>query len=91
MVVKDNKADKTSVTKTKIAPPKKKRSPLLVPIFAVARYLKGSWVELREVMWPNRRATWGMTIAVLLFSAFFIALIVSLDWVFNQLFNLIIK
>jgi preprotein translocase SecE subunit len=89
VAVKTEKTGKTSITK--VVTPKKKRNILLVLIFAIAGYFKGSWTELRQVMWPNRRATWGMTVAVLLFSGFFVLLIVSLDWIFNQLFNLIIK
>jgi len=71
--------------------PKKPRNKLVAPIFAIGRYLKGSWTELRQVRWPNRRTTWGMTAAVIFFTGFFVALIVSLDWVFNSLFKLIIK
>ena len=54
-------------------------------------YFKGSWVELKQVRWPDRKATWGMTAAVLLFTGFFAILIVLLDAGFNALFNLIIK
>ncbi len=89
MAVKDKKTEKKSVTK--IIQPKKKRSKLLVPFFAVGGYFKGSWQELRQVRWPNRKATWGLTAAVILFTGLFVALIVFLDWVFSSLFNLIIK
>jgi len=68
--------------------PKKK---LFLPINAIGKYLKGSWMELKQVRWPNRRSTWGLTAAVLLFTGLFLVLIVSLDALFNQLFNLIIK
>ena len=54
-------------------------------------YFKGSWKELRQVRWPDRKATWGMTAAVLLFTGFFAILIVLLDAGFNELFKLIIK
>ena len=64
---------------------------ILSPLFAIGRYFKGSWVELKQVRWPNRRSTWGMTAAVLLFTGMFLVLIVSLDAIFNWLFNLIIK
>lgn len=51
-------------------------------------YFKGAWYELRQVRWPNRRTTWALTLAVLLFTAFFVVLIVLLDygfqWVFDQ-------
>lgn len=52
-------------------------------------YFKGAWYELRQVRWPNRRTTWALTLAVLLFTAFFVVLIVVLDygfqWAFDQL------
>lgn len=61
-------------------------------IFArIGRYFKGAWVELRLVRWPTRKATWGLTIAVILFSAFFVALILLLDALFKWLFELIIS
>jgi len=85
----DKKTEKKSVTK--IIQPKKKRNILLVPVFAVGGYLKGSWQELRQVRWPNRKATWGLTAAVILFTGLFVALIVFLDWIFSMLFNLVIK
>lgn len=89
MPTKNKKTDKTSVTK--VTQPKKKRNVLLVPIFYVGGYFKGSWQELRQVRWPNRKATWGLTAAVLLFTGLFVAIIVGLDWVFSTLFKLIIK
>jgi len=70
---------------------KKLSQKVLSPLFAIGRYFKGSWVELKQVRWPNRRATWGLTAAVLLFTGIFLALIVSLDAFFSWLFNLIIK
>ena len=57
----------------------------------IGGYFKGSWKELRQVRWPDRKATWGMTAAVLLFTGFFAILIVLLDAGFNELFKLIIK
>ena len=57
---------------------------------AIIGYFKGSWAELRQVRWPNRRTTWGLTLAVIIFTAFFIALIVLLDYVFQLLFDRIL-
>jgi len=48
-------------------------------------YFRGAWRELRLVRWPDRRATWGLTIAVIIFSVFFAVLIISLDYGFNEL------
>lgn len=48
-------------------------------------YFIGAWRELRQVRWPNRRATWGLTLAVILFSAVLATLIILLDLGFNEL------
>ncbi|MCL2280418.1 preprotein translocase subunit SecE [Candidatus Saccharibacteria bacterium] len=56
---------------------------LLRPIFAIGRYFRDSWRELRQVRWTNRRATWGLTLAVLAFCIFFAVLIMLSDWLFN--------
>ena len=60
-------------------------------LFAIGGYFKGSWTELRQVRWPNRKATWSLTIAVLIFTMFFVILIVLLDAAFKYLFDLILK
>lgn len=59
------------------------------PLRPVWRYLKGAWYELRQVRWPDRRATWGMTGALIAFTLFFLVVIVLLDYGFSQLFKLI--
>ncbi|MFZ2125549.1 MAG: preprotein translocase subunit SecE [Candidatus Saccharimonadales bacterium] len=82
---KVQKAD--SKLKKAFSPLKKLASPFI----AFGQYFKGSWQELRQVRWPNRSATWGLTAAVVLFSGFFFLLIVLLDDGFQQLFKLIIK
>lgn len=53
-------------------------------------YFTGAWSELRQVRWPNRRATWSLTIAVIAFSVFFVLLILLLDALFKSIFDLII-
>jgi preprotein translocase SecE subunit len=60
------------------------------PFARMGRYVKGSWYELRQVRWPDRRATWGMTGALLAFTAFFVVIILLLDAAFSYLFKLII-
>lgn len=70
---------------------KRANDPIRRGLLAFFGYFKGSWQELKLVRWPNRRATWGMTLAVLIFTGLFLLLIVSLDAIFSQLFNLIIK
>ncbi len=56
----------------------------------IGRYFKGAWTELRQVRWPTRKATWSLTLAVLIFSAFFVVVILLLDTLFKYLFELII-
>lgn len=60
------------------------------PFRATADYFKGAWYELRQVRWPNRRATWSMTAALLIFTAFFVVLILLLDALFKYVFQLIL-
>ncbi len=95
----DSKVKKTSkparspkiIDTTEVAPTKPRRVRISAGPFArIIRYVKGSWYELRQVRWPDRRATWGMTGALLAFTAFFVVIIVILDAAFAYLFKLII-
>lgn len=72
--------------------PKTSRKVLVIfkPLLAIGGYFKGSWQELRQVRWPTRKATWGLTGAVIGFTAFFIVLILLLDAGFKYLFELIL-
>ena len=60
-------------------------------LFAPFRYLRDSWHEIRQVRWPNRKATWKMVLAIFVYAALFVALIMLLDVFFTWLFNLILK
>lgn len=87
--------DATKAKKTKKAdkspagdkPAKKRRGNVFVRI---GRYFKGAWTELRLVRWPDRKATWGMTGALIGFTLFFVVVILVLDYGFSQLFKLIL-
>lgn len=68
----------------------RKTPKILQPVAALGRYLRGAWQELRLVIWPNRKSTWGMTLAVALYSIFFLVVVVLLDAIFDALFKLII-
>ena len=70
---------------------KETTNPFLKTLFAIGGYFKGAWIELRLVRWPTRRATWGLTFAVILFSAFFVVIILLLDILFKFLFEIILK
>lgn len=80
---------KTRQTKAAKAAPKRQRSYGILG--RIGGYFKGAWVELRQVHWPTRQATWGLTGAVLLFSAFFVVFITLLDAGFKFLFEQILR
>ena len=68
-------------------------NPLRFPVRifgGIGGYFKGAWYELRQVRWPNRRATWSMTGALLGFTAFFIVFILLIDALFQYLFKLML-
>lgn len=76
----------SSVTTTKLSKVRK----LGRPAKATGGYFKGAWTELRQVRWPNRRATWSMTFAVLLYTTFFVILVLLLDAGFKYFFELML-
>lgn len=79
---------KTTTTKSVEKTPKNKpRRKVYNPFTAFVGYVKGSWNELRQVRWPDRRATWGMTLAVIGFTLFFSVIILLLDSLFQILFK----
>ncbi len=53
-------------------------------------YFKGAWFELRQVRWPNRRATLGMTAALLIFTGVFAGFILLIDLLWEYLFKLLL-
>ena len=100
VAVKDKKSEKTKRDKIKKAEKeigkstkanKKKPFILIRPFVALFRYLHNSWLELRQVRWPNRKATWKMVLAVIIYTALFMAIIGLLDLFFGWLFGLIFK
>lgn len=64
---------------------------LFRPFIALGHYFRDSWRELRQVRWPNRKATWKMVLAVIVYSLLFVVLISVLDVIFTALFNLILN
>jgi preprotein translocase SecE subunit len=89
VLFKNKKIGKSSKIKT-VKPAKEKKGIFKV-LAKISDYFKGSWQELKLVRWPDRKSTWSMTLAVILFTAFFVALIILLDMGFQELLNLIIK
>jgi preprotein translocase SecE subunit len=94
---KDSSPKKVAGSKTPKVSKQPKRAkkattnPFFKVVFAADGYFIGAWVELRLVRWPTRRATWGLTLAVILFSAFFVVIILLLDLLFKSLFELILS
>ena len=60
------------------------------PFVAIGGYFKGAGVELKQVRWPNRRATWSLTATVLLYSAFFVVRVLLRDGGFTLLIDAIL-
>lgn len=60
------------------------------PLSPIIRYVKGSWYELTQVRWPDRKNTWGMTGALVAFTLFFVVVVLVFDYGFAQLFKFIL-
>ncbi len=63
----------------------------LAPFVKLGQYIKNSWSELRQVRWPNRKTTWKMLFAVIIYTAIFITFIMLLDALFTLLFNNLLR
>ncbi|HSW99534.1 MAG TPA: preprotein translocase subunit SecE [Patescibacteria group bacterium] len=50
-------------------------------------YFRNSWIELRQVTWPNRRESWQLTSAVIVFAALFGIMIAIVDFGLDKLFK----
>lgn len=95
VVAKDDKKSKKGQAPTKSAQllvngeeDKPKKQNFIKRFFG---YFKGAWFELRQVRWPNRRATFGMTAALLIFTGVFAAFILVVDLAWENLFKLILR
>ncbi len=53
----------------------------------VPRYFRESWQELRLVVWPSRKETWKLTLAVFMFAIVFGLLIAVTDYGLDKLFK----
>ena len=74
---------------TKASPSARKKAPIeptsepvffLKPFAAFGRYVANSWYELRQVEWPGRRATWILTLGVIVFCLVLSGVILISDW-----------
>ena len=89
---KPGASKKTDAVKAKqLTPGEKPKRRSWTPRFLrkIGGYFAGAWNELSQVRWPNRKATWSLTVAVILFTVFIMVFILLLDnffgWVFEQL------
>lgn len=64
---------------------------LVRPFVRFGRYIRDSWREIRQVRWPNRKATWKMVLAVIGYCIIFMAFLLVLDLFFTWLFNLLLN
>ncbi|RYC74428.1 preprotein translocase subunit SecE [Candidatus Nanosyncoccus alces] len=98
VIVKDKKSekakrkDKKAAEKRVTTEKRTNKNPFILfrPFVYLGRYIRDSWRELRQVRWPNRKATWKMVLAVLVYTAIFVIFISLLDLFFTWLFNLIL-
>ena len=82
---KSEKKPKTTEKSTE-----KKPFILIRPLVYLGRYIKDSWKELRLVRWPTRKAAWKLVLAIFIYTALFITIIMLLDALFTWLFNIVI-
>ena len=96
VITSDKKTEKLKKKQAKEAEKKidekneKKPFILVRPFVYLWRYIRDSWRELRQVRWPNRKATWKMVLAVIIYTIIFVVLITLLDLFFTWLFNIIL-
>ena len=94
----EKKAEKLAAKPAKKASGENSKNPFIrfllfitTPIRAFFRYLAESWQELKQVRWPNRKMTWKLVFAVILYTVIFAAIIMVLDALFTLLFNNLLK
>jgi preprotein translocase SecE subunit len=81
---KEDKEGKKSEKKSRLPRP---IAIILTPFFAVGRYFRDSWRELKQVRWPNRKMTWQLTFTVIVYTLIFFVFIAALDVLFEFIFN----
>ena len=88
----EKKLEKIEKKKSKKNTPKESKKPFILfrPFVALGHYLKNSWNELRQVRWPNRKATWKMVLAIFIYTLLFVGFLVILDIIFDFVFSKIL-
>ena len=54
------------------------------------KYFRDSYRELKKVVWPNRKETWRLFFAVVLFALVLTSIIMLADYFFNSLIERVI-
>lgn len=71
---------KRAVARKKVASEQRQTRAIAKPFIKLWQYLRDSWRELGKVEWPNRTATWRMTLGVLVFCLVVGAFVLLCDW-----------
>ena len=76
----------------KVEKEQKDKKPFILfrPFITIGHYLRDSWHEIRQVRWPNRKTTWKMVLAVIVYTAIFAVILLLLDMLFTFIFNKIL-
>ena len=62
---------------------------LFRPFVAFGHYIRDSFREVRQVRWPDRKATWKLVLSVVIYVVIIAVFIMLLDMLFTYLFNLV--
>ena len=87
---KEVAASKKPAAKTSVRQKAKKPFILIRPFVAFGSYVHAAWLEIRQVRWPSRKATWKMVAAIFIYTGLFIAIIMLLDALFTWLFGIVL-
>lgn len=84
-----SKIKKVLAKRVNVTPSNKLKRDVKAPkwLRAIGDYFVGSYKELKKVQWPSRKATWSLTLAVIIFTAVIVLFIVALDYGFDALFK----
>lgn len=64
---------------------------ITTPFRAFGRYVAAAFYELKQTHWPNRKTTWQLTFAVILFGVVFAGMILLIDYGFDLLMEMILN
>lgn len=56
----------------------------------IVQYFRETWFELKKVSWPTRPEAINLTGIVILMTTFLAIVLALMDWVFEQLFGLLL-